>query len=238
MTTRRSGAKEAVAEPIAGAESGHKAPRVQRDWTARSRDTALDALRYSRFVMVMKRALPIAAGLLIAVIIAFSLIPRQSDKMSIAYKTLETIDNDLTMTKPRLSGADRKGNPFVITADAAVQDKTNIRRATLKNVQADLTLDKGRWLSATAAKGLVDMDKNWLTLTGGIAVFSDDGYELHSASADVDLKKGIFRGSSEVTGHGPAGTLRADSFVVDRNSNQLMLKGHVQMTILPGAVKT
>ena len=52
---RRSGVSEAVAQPISGGPA-----RPRRDWTARTRDTALNALRYSRFVTVMKRALPIA----------------------------------------------------------------------------------------------------------------------------------------------------------------------------------
>jgi lipopolysaccharide export system protein LptC len=230
--TRRSGVSEAVAQPISGAQS-----RSRRDWTARTRDTALNALRYSRFVTVMKRALPIAAGGLIAAVIAYSLVPRQSDKLSLAYQSIGTINNDLTMTKPRLTGTDHNGNPFLITADAAVQDPANVRRATLKAVEADLTLDKGRWLNATAVKGFVDMDKGALALTGGIAIYSDDGYELHTARADVDLKKGIFKGPVEVTGHGPAGTLHADTFEVDRVTSQIVLQGHVQMTILPGEVQ-
>ncbi len=142
------------------------------------------------------------------------------------------------MLKPRLSAADRKGNPFLITADAAIQEGSNVHSARLVNVQADFTLDKGRWLNATAAKGRVDMDKHLLALTGGIAVFSDDGYELHTARADVDLKQGRFTGTSEVTGHGPAGTLRADTFEVDRDTSKLILQGHVRMTIQPGEVKS
>lgn len=232
--TRRSIAKEAVAQPISGAP----AARARRDWTARTRDTALNALRYSRFVTVMKRALPIAAAGLIAIVIVYSLIPRQSEKVSLAWERLGKIDNDLAMLKPRLTGADHKGNPFLITADSAVQDPTNVKRATLNNVSADLTLDHGRWLNATAAKGFVDMDKNWLALTGGIAVFSDDGYELHTARADVDLKQGIFKGPAQVSGHGPAGTLSADTFEVDRETSQLILQGHVHMTIQPGEVKS
>ncbi len=232
--TRRSSAKEAVAQTIAGSAV---AP-ARRDWTARTRDNALNALRYSRFVTVMKRALPITAALLIAVVIVYALIPRQSDKLSLETKSIGIIENDLAMLKPRLSGADRKGHPFVVTADSATQEGANVHRARLVNVQADLTLDKDRWLNATAAKGFVDMDKNWLSLTGGIAVFSDDGYELHTARADVDLKQGLFRGNAEVTGHGPAGTLRADTFEVDRLTSQLVLSGHVQMTILPGEAKS
>jgi lipopolysaccharide export system protein LptC len=63
-------------------------------------------------------------------------------------------------------------------------------------------------------------------------VFSDDGYELHTVRADLDLKKGLFRGPVEVTGQGPTGTLRADTFEVDRKTNQIVLQGHVHMTIL------
>ncbi|MEI9994158.1 MAG: LPS export ABC transporter periplasmic protein LptC [Rhizomicrobium sp.] len=231
--TRRSGASEAVAEPITA-----KPARPNRDWTARTRDTAMNALRYSRFVMVMKRVLPIAAGLLIAAVIAYSLVPRQSEKLSLATQTVGIINNDLTMTKPRLTGVDKRGHPFLITAEAAVQDPANMRRATLRTVQADLTLDKGRWLNATAVHGFVDMDKGALALGGGIAIYSDDGYELHTSRADVDLKRGIFKGPAPVTGQGPAGTLRADSFEIDRETSQLVLNGHVQMMIYPDEAKT
>ena len=227
---RRSSVNEAVAQPISST-------RPRRDWTARTRDTAFDALRYSRFVTVMKRALPLAAGILIAVVVVYAMLPRQSDKLSFAYERLGKIENDLAMIKPKLTGADRKGHPFVITADAAIQQAANVHRATLMNVEADLTLDKGRWLSATAGKGFVDMDKGSLALSNGIAVYSDDGYELHTASANVDLKQGLFRGSVEVTGHGPAGTLRADSFEIDKNTSQIVLIGHVHMMILPGEVR-
>ena len=226
--TRRSSVSEAIAQPI-----GVVPVRQRRDWTARTRDTALNALRYSRFVTVMKRALPITAAALIAVVVVFSLLPRQSDKIQLAYERMGKIDNDLAMLKPRLTGSDRKGNPFVVTADAAIQDPHNVRRATLKKVMADLTIEKDRWLNATATQGAVDMDKQFLTLTGGIAIFSDDGYELHTANANVDLHKGTFKGPGVVTGQGPAGTLRADSFELDRNTSQLVLVGHVHMTIVP-----
>jgi lipopolysaccharide export system protein LptC len=226
--TRRNSVSEAMVEPIPDTA---KPQRPRRDWTARTRDTAFNALQYSRFVAVMKRALPISAAALIAAVIAYSLIPRQSEKLSLTSEHISRIENDLAMLKPRLTGVDNKGNPFVITADAAVQEGANIHRATLKNVQADLTLEKSRWLNATAVKGLVDMDKGTLALTGGIAVFSDDGYELHTARADVDLKRGWFHGPVTVTGQGPTGTLRADTFEVDRETNQIVLQGHVHMTI-------
>ena len=232
MTSRRDIAGEAVAQPIAPPKDR---ARFQRDWTARTRDTAIGALRYSRFVLVMKRVLPISAGLLIAAVIAYSLVPRQSEKLSLATENWTIINNDLTMTKPRLTGTDRKGNPFVITAEAAVQDPANVRRATLKSVQADMTIDKTRWLNATAVNGFIDMAKGALALGGGIAVFTDDGYELHTERVNVDLKKGLFHGPVAVNGQGPMGTFRADTFDVDRDTSQIQLHGHVHMTIQPPA---
>jgi len=225
---RRTSVTETVTHTI-----GTATARARRDWTARTRDTALNALRYSRFVTVMKRALPIAAGALIAIVMIFALLPRQSDKLSFAYERMGHIDNDLAMLKPRLTGSDQSGNPFVITADAAVQQGANARKVALRKVEADLTLEKDRWLNASATQGLVDMDKGALTLTGGIAMYSDDGYELHTERANVDLRKGIFHGPGRVTGQGPLGTLRADNFELDRNSKQISLHGHVQMTINP-----
>ncbi len=235
MTARRNIASEAVAQPIA--PPPRERARFQRDWTARTRDTAMGALRYSRFVLVMKRVLPIAAGLLIAAVIAYSLVPRQSEKLSLATGNWTIINNDLTMTKPRLTGTDRRGNPFVVTAEAAVQDSNNVRRATLRSIQADMTLDKNRWLNATAAGGFIDMNMGTLALNGGIAIFSDDGYEVHTERADIDLKKGLFHGPVAVNGQGPTGTFRADNFDIDRDSGVLQLHGHVHMTIEPPAAR-
>ncbi len=233
MTPRGTG-PEAVAGVAAGATAE---PKVRRDWTARTRDTAMHALRYSRFVLLMKRVLPATAALVIAMVIIYALVPRQSDKLSLATKEIGILANDLTMTKPRLTGADHKGNPFVVTAESAVQDPRNVRHATLNKVEADVTLEKNRWLNATAAQGFVDIDHGTLKLDGGIAVYSDDGYEIHTARANVDLKKGLFQGPVAVTGHGPMGSFRADTFEVDRQTSQIELHGHVQMTLEPPAHK-
>src|SRR5580704_17904575 len=98
---------------------------ARHDWTARARTTAMDALRYTQFVGVMKRALPSAAFAVIAAVLAFFFVQRQPARLSMTYEKLGHIENDLAMIKPHLTGADDKGNPFVITADSAIQDAKN-----------------------------------------------------------------------------------------------------------------
>jgi lipopolysaccharide export system protein LptC len=208
------------------------APRQGYDWSARVRTTAMEALRYSRFVALMKRLLSLGAFLTIAAVLAFFFVQRMPRQLQMSYERLGRIENDLTMVKPRLAGADAKGNPFVITADSAVQDAHDPKKASLKNLEADLTLDKQNWVNARARAGMVDMNTGALELRGGIDVFTATGYELHSTSASANLKQSIIHGHEPVTGQGPQGTLRADEFHADRATNLLTLSGHVHMTLL------
>ncbi|HMH64147.1 MAG TPA: LPS export ABC transporter periplasmic protein LptC [Rhizomicrobium sp.] len=201
------------------------------DWSARVRTTALEALRYSRFVALMKRVLSLGAFLIIAAVLAFFFVQRLPRQLQMSYERLGHLENDLTMVKPRLTGADSKGNPFVITADTAVQDAHNAKKASLKNLEADLTLDNHNWLNARARTGMVDMTTGQLELNGGIDVFTATGYELHSKSASANLKQNVIHGHDPVTGQGPQGTLRADEFHADRETDILTLSGHVQMTL-------
>jgi lipopolysaccharide export system protein LptC len=206
------------------------------DWSARVRSTTAEALRYSHFVKVMKKVLSISAFAIIAAVLAFFFMERQPRRLALQYEQLGIVKNDLAMMKPRLTGADSLGRPFVITADRAVQDAHNIKKATLQNLEADLTLDKGNWLNARAKAGMIDMNTGQLELSGGIDVFSANGYELHSRTASANLKQSIIHGHEPVTGQGPEGRLRADTFHADRDSGQLLLAGHVHM-ILTGLHK-
>jgi lipopolysaccharide export system protein LptC len=201
------------------------------DWSARVRTTALEALRYSRFVALMKRVLSLGAFLIIAAVLAFFFVQRLPRQLQMSYERLGHIENDLTMVKPRLTGADSKGNPFVITAATAVQDAHNPKKASLTSLEADLAMDKQNWLNARARNGMVDMTSGQLELGGGIDVFTSTGYELHSKSASANLKQSVIHGHDPVTGQGPDGTLRADEFHADRATDILTLSGHVQMTL-------
>jgi len=225
-----------VAQPLVKPSLAAPADDRMHNWTERTRDTALQTVRYSRFVTVMKRALPIAAGAIVASVIAYSVIPRHQDRISLSYEKIGSIRNDLAMIKPRLTGTDAKGNPFVITAAEAIQDAKNRHRATLVEVQADMQFENQSWMNASAKSGFFDMDAGTLKLSGGIALFTDSGYELHTAGADVDLKRNIFDGKSAVTGHGPMGSLRADTFHVERFKRMLWLRGHVHTIMYPKKV--
>ncbi|MBU6443009.1 MAG: LPS export ABC transporter periplasmic protein LptC [Alphaproteobacteria bacterium] len=207
------------------------APPQQQEQTSRLRMPLGDPQRYSRFVIIMKRALLLAALAVIAAVVIYSLEPRDQGRVAMTFQQMNKVAGDLTMVKPRLTGTDASGNPFVVTADSAVQDAPGSHRAKLMNVEADLSLKGGGWLTASAKEGRLDADAKKLTLSGPIAIYSDSGYELHTASARVDLAHGVMMGDDTVTGQGPLGTIRADHFEFDHNSKQVRLLGHVKMTL-------
>jgi lipopolysaccharide export system protein LptC len=214
----------------------HNATAPRHDWSARARSTAMDALRYTQFVGVMKRALPVAAFAVISAVVAYFFVARQPARVGLDYQQLGHVQNDLAMVKPRLTGQDAKGNPFVITAAAAIQEAGNPKRVHLTRVEADISQGGAGWINASAATGLADLNVGVLQLNGGISAFTDQGYELHTKSAFVDLNKGVLHGHEPVTGQGPLGTISADEFHFDRASNHLLLQGHVQNVIF-GKVK-
>jgi lipopolysaccharide export system protein LptC len=229
MNSQNIGSERAVAEPL-----GH-APIVRnsRDWGARVRASVRQTERYSRFVAIMKRALPLTAAALVAAVFVYALQPRQenSRRVAMTFQRLGIVNNDLAMMKPKLTGTDDEGEPYLVTADEAIQDGLDAKRATLKNVEGDISLKDGHWLATTAPGGLLDARNRRLALAGAIAVYSDSGYEFHTTAANVDMRSAIIVGNHAVAGQGPTGTFRADRFKIDRRARLVFLYGNVHMTI-------
>ena len=249
--TRRDQVQSAVAQPMppprpaadadAGTPGAPLLPPVlpsARDWAARQRLKAVDALRYSRFVSVMKGILPIAAVVLLASVVAYSVMPRQKDKY-VGVKQSATLSRDLTMTKSSFTGTDDKGNPFKITFAELTQDPADKsrKRAELKGIDADMQFENQSWVSASAGHGFIDAEAGVLKLDGGISIFTDNGYELHTDRATAYIRDNILDSDTAVDGHGPLGRFRADRFHVDRNKKEVRLSGHVHMTLIPQKAK-
>ncbi|HEY2068465.1 MAG TPA: LPS export ABC transporter periplasmic protein LptC [Rhizomicrobium sp.] len=229
--TRR--APQAIAEPLP--QPG--APRAADDWGSHVRTTAQESLRYTRFVTVMKRGLFIAALLVLAAVLGYAMQPRPQNTIAITMQN-QFGASELAMEKPHLTGIDNDGNPYLVTADKAIQDPKNTNHARLFNIDADLTEKKqGNWLSLTAPTGSLQADTHKLKLNGPIGAFSDDGYEFHTMTADVDLSSGIVRGSRMIVGQGPLGNMRADRFWLNRVKRLVFFNGNVRMTIYPAAMK-
>lgn len=210
---------------------------VAAHWDQRMRLNALQAFRYTRFVTVMRRLLPVGAIAILGVVMVYAFLPRDKDRMSLTYEHAGDVDGTLSMNRPRLTGTDASGNPYAIAADLAVQDSKNSHRVSLIKVDASFHFDGARWANAKAGKGFVDMDEKTMRLSDAIDVVTDDGYRLRTERASADLNRNIVFGDTRVVGTGPLGTIEADTFLIDRDKRHVTLKGHVHTKLYPKKVK-
>lgn len=197
------------------------------------RETLVKAHRYSAFVRVMKRALPLAALALGLAVLGYALQPRETGRVTMTFERLGTIENDLAMVNPRLTGTNDEGLPFVVTAASAVQEGKGAQRVRLENVNAELTLSDGGLLRVRASKGVVDTASRQLEVSGGITFASADGLTAETQSALADLNTGIVSGTSQITATSKFGRITADRFTFNKDSRLLRFDGQVS-TVLNG----
>jgi lipopolysaccharide export system protein LptC len=194
------------------------------------RATLATVRRYSIFVAFMKGLLPVTAlGLGIAVL-AYALQPRDNNRMALTFERMGSIENDLAMVSPRLTGTDDEGFPFIVTAASAVQEARGSDKVRLEAVNADITLREGT-IHVEAARGLVDTRTHQLDVSGGIRVTSDDGYDARTPAAMADLKAGTVRGENGIEATGAFGRITADRFTMNRATRQLRFTGNVRMVL-------
>lgn len=188
--------------------------------------------RHSRFVSAMKIALPLGAVALTATVLIYSGIFDQRDRLDITFREIATLNNDLRMVSPRVTGLDSSGHPYLLTADTATQAKGQPSHIALDNVQADLKLsDDTDWVSLSSASGLLDTETEILDLHQKIDIYASTGYEFHGTSARIDFRGGTVASDEPVQGHGPLGTLRADRMTANNGERKMRFTGHVKVRI-------
>ena len=188
--------------------------------------------RYSRFVGTMKVLLPLTAAAIAGLILAWP--GAYEDPQEIALTFAETNSTDAEtpgMANARYVGTDANNRPFLVTADEALQDPGKPDLINMVALQADMTLDNGVWMSVMASSGRYDRAQKTLQLAGPVNIFSDAGYEFHTQSARIDLQNNIAESDEPVQGHGPFGTLSADSFRVIDQGQRLLFRKNVRMII-------
>lgn len=184
----------------------------------------------------MRIALPLVAGAIIAMVIAWPEFGEKRSGFKLGMSKI-TIDDSggQTIVNPRFTGTNRARRPYTVTADAATQDQMASHQINLAFPKADLTLANGAWVAVSAANGRYDREAEALTLSGGVDLFHDKGYELHTPSARVSLAEGGATGEQPVRGQGPFGTLEAQGFRMVDKGRRLLLSGKSRLVLYPAA---
>lgn len=207
------------------------APR--RRWNPRPREQMLAAnsARRSRRVALLKYLLIGVSLALVATLVLWPQFTERTNGLPIDFSTVDLSAPTSTMTNARfVSGGERSVN---VTADKVVQDPDVPTLVHLSALQGDTTTSNGVWMHMSADSGLFDRETDRLALNGDVSLYTDQGNEIHSEQAMIDMQHGEIRGAKPVQGHGPYGRFKADGFTILEEGNVLLLRGNVQLVIEP-----
>lgn len=209
-----------------------KAPFFSR-FPTRHADSLLESMAsYTRFVGRTKMVLGIMVIGMITLVVAIPLINGEDGGIRIALSGGESNEPaSPRMINPQFRGFDAQDQPFTVTADYALQkDENNV---VLSNMNADVTLKGGKWLSLTAKDGNLNMVEKSFIASGAVNVFYDDGYEFTTDKLRVNIDEKKAYCDTPVEGQGPMGAIKAQGFIASQEKGTILFHGPVQLTVYP-----
>ena len=156
---------------------------------------------YSRFVGLMKVALPATGFALLLVIFVWPyLAPRdKAFRLDVAQLDTKSVQT-LSMPNPHYYGTDDKNQPFTVTAESGMQlpaGEKDDKIVALDKPVANVTRANGTNVVIKADTGYFNQNTYMLDLMGHVDLYQDNGYEVHTNSARVEVKPGNAAGRSE-----------------------------------------
>jgi lipopolysaccharide export system protein LptC len=174
---------------------------------------------YTRLVRRLRIALPVAALFLLAIVIVWPHFdPAQAPKR-------HQDAAPPAMSNSHFSGIDKKNRPYTVTADKAQQQASDRNDINMENPLAELTLQNHGWVALRADHGQYREDPGLITLQGNVHLYEDQGYEMNSSEAAVDLDQGIAWSDKPTEGQGPRGTIHAAGFRMRDEDNSIVFTG-------------
>lgn len=211
-----------------------KKPDDRPIWAPRDMAVGDQVAQYSRFVSMMKLALPIAAGVLLLLVVVLPMFREDDERFRIGMNMIKGENSDsLSMTNARYFGTDDKGQPFAVTASGVRQRANEDRQVDLVGPKAEITLTDGTAMSATAGQGLYNRDLEKLDLSGEVTVTQNKDNHLRTSAAVVMLKEGTASGRAPVQSDGPYGTMHAEGgFDLTERGKIVKFHGPAKLTLI------
>lgn len=201
--------------------------------------TTSEAEAWMAMMRRLRVLLPVVGALLIVVFLLNTRNDRPDDVFLDDFAAINAGAEDVRMANPRFAGVDKRGDPYDITADAAVRSAAAETRVTLENPRAvTRTDDKDAVLGAAA--GEFDTESRILVLRDEVTLerrIGEDIYVLKSAAATLSVEDQTVVSDAGVSGVGPGGsTLSADRMEAFNREGRVVFEGNFRMTINPAAV--
>ena len=206
------------------------------DEAAGKRRWAEPGSAHDRLVRWSKVALPMAVGVLVAVL-ALAPLDKKGDVSFILDKNkADRAPERMRVEAANYTGTDDKGQQFVISARQAIQRSSDVPIVDINGMFARLSLAQGP-LSITANQGRYDLDAQKVNIAGPVRVSGPGGYKLETRDVTVNLKQRKLASSGPVSGQMRLGQFQAGQLQADLGSRTVVMTGGTRLKIVQGAVR-
>ena len=187
---------------------------------------------YTRFVQIMKVALPALAILITFVVVVWAKLAASTDGFRIGYAAItpDQVKN-LRMSNARFFGVDSSNNPYSVTADSGAQRSDNADVIDMENPKADFVSHGGATIFISADHGVFHQQSQMLDLQGNVSLYHESGYELHTQLAHINLKTNSAEGDQPIDGHGPQGRLDGQGFKMLDRGERIVVQGRSKVNL-------
>ena len=203
---------------------------VKRHW-------AEPGSQHDRVVRLAKFGLPIVAGgfLLLLAVAPFD---RSDGDVSfiLDQKQVDKTQERMRIETARYSGEDNRGNKFEITAQRAIQQRSDQPIVNIEGMMARLALAQGPLLVA-ANQGRYDLDTHIVDVNGPVRVAGPDGYRLETRDVSFDLKQQTMQSQGPATGSMRLGRFEAANMSANLRERKVVLGGGARLKIVQGTVR-
>jgi lipopolysaccharide export system protein LptC len=190
----------------------------------------------SRTVGLLKILLPTVALSLVALVVVWAQHRNSDGGFRIGFSLVKPEDaRTLSMVNARYAGLNKGHQPYLVTAQIAVQNKPGADLIHLSEPKGDITMKSGAWVALTAPKGEYRQQQELLDLMNGVTLFHDSGLEFNTPTAQINLKDSTAIGFDPVTGQGPAAHIKSKGFRVFDQGTRVIFTGKAHLTLYPAS---
>ncbi len=192
------------------------------------------AARHSRWVRLLRVAVPALVALSLAAVLAVSVFNpfRVLAKLPVDVGGMVVSGTKITMESPHMSGFSADQRPYEIWANTATQDITNPDKVDLTMVRGKVLTEDRSTVTIEAKTGLFDTKAQLLDLRKDVLLQTSDGYEVRLNQASVDIAKGSVSTDDGVDVKLTNGTVRANRLRLTDKGDVIRFEGNVVMRLV------
>lgn len=192
------------------------------------------ANRHSARVRLFRLAILIGGlGAVAAMFVVAFFNPFATKLGPLGFAALSVEGTKIVMDRPRLAGFRSDGQPYVLTAERALQDIKQPTIVQLQNVNGDIGMAGGETTHLTADAGVYDSVGEHMELSNNVRI-KNGRFTVLLRSARFDFKSGVYGSDDRVEVQaGDGTTILADRAAALNHGQELTFEGHVRTNIVP-----